>query len=221
MSEPQSLNFWQKCIFIGFVCVAIGLVGGNAKHAEAVRSLYISEDSLNLGIACTSSGDNVASLDAIYLMSSTSDINTPTTGFDSPNPLVSPACPSTGIPIYGPDGVLDVRSGLVSNGYEDSALRLKVDPAGVSPTIYDYAYLNICEGENQWSFDNQCSGGTPTTTPTTTPAVASETCTYFYGGTSTPCTQIVDNPNLNMALGFILFLMTFAGIITLFKPKGA
>jgi len=58
----------------------------------------------------------------------------------------------------------------------------------------------------------------PTPTPTTTPTSAVQTCTYFYGSTSTPCTQVVDNPNLDMALGFIIFFISFFFVVWFFRP---
>jgi len=58
--------------------------------------------------------------------------------------------------------------------------------------------------------------GTPTTTPAATST--SETCTFFYGGTTTPCTQLVDIPTLDIAIVCILYLLSLFMTLWFFKP---
>jgi len=70
-----------------------------------------------------------------------------------------------------------------------------------------------------------CSGGTPPTPPAYTPVfdMGTTTCTVINAST-TVCTnergtQTVDNPVQDLAIGYILFFMTFFGVVWFFRRK--
>jgi len=191
--ETKNLKY-KFLVYIG-ITIAISLMG--AVTAQGATTLYISPDGTNLGVSCTSSGDNVAGIDAIYLMASTTDINTPSTGFDTPNPVTT--CPDD-IVIYGPDGVLDPRSGLISNGFGDEALRLKIDPTGFSANIYEYFYLNTCESVNIWTLTNSCEAEEPPVEPDTISA-----------------TSTTDQIQQNMLLLWFIFMSSFMWVYFMLK----
>jgi len=123
----------------------------------ATSVLYISETGTDLGITCDDAGDNIASLDAIYLMQDASDINTPTTGYDSPN-VMSDGCPGIVI-THGENGPIDPRQGLIDNGYAHMPLRLKIDPTVGTTQFYEYFYITECSEDVIWTLDDECPGG--------------------------------------------------------------
>lgn len=89
------------------------------------------------------------------------------------------------------------------------------------------AYAKYSADGSTWSTP---SGGTSlvfelgtlssSTVPVEPTATSTALCTYFYSGTTTPCTQIVDNPTQDLSVGVILFWFGFVFVVWFFRRRG-
>jgi len=193
----------KLCLVVGLIAISVFVPDiSNPLHASV--TLYVSPDGSQAGVTCTDSGENIASLDAIYLTLLGSDINTPTTGYDTPNPM-NGGCPGDvllyGVGSSGSSNAQNVLSNMVSHPeYQEEILEIKIDPAGSAAVFYGDLY--ICSGATRFSKDSLADCVTESTSTATTTG-------FTYSDT------LLTNT-------FIIFLLSFPvwGLVfSVFKPK--